>query len=402
MKKIKYLVLFIFLFLLIPINISADEHLTCSKIIDEHEKYLQYKSEFDDTDCSNIDSEEKSAKCTDLSTKINSKLQYLYNSIDSYPDCELPEIKKTLEDNDTTCKSVYHTDLKKTTNSIMAIFYIIAPFLLILFGSIDLTKIVTANDPEGIKKARSNLIKRFAAFILIFLLPAFINIVLSFISQEYKLDGNYYSCKSEFYYYQRKYVARYKKNGIRSGGSVTLSGDFNGLYTIRDSAPGYGDSYYQGYSNIGQCVWFARSRAKEIVDEISKNGGMTKEKAANLLEILDSNCGNGGEWLEVGREMGFKTSTNVSDVAAPALISWKKKDSYGHVAVIESVTDDKVIMSEGWSTSDDKSSCPNDWDCIGFAINEYNKEDFINGVGASYGTNYYFSGYVFFTELEGE
>ncbi|MBR2713003.1 MAG: CHAP domain-containing protein [Bacilli bacterium] len=406
-RKIK-IALVLFLLLMIPFGVKA-EKITCSRIMNEHENYLQYKDQFDSINCNDIDSSEKAAKCTDLSTNINSSLQFLYNSVDSYPNCSTSEIQTTLNDNDTNCKSVYQTDMKETTKKIMTFFYVVAPFLLILFGSIDLTKIVSANDPEGMKKAKSNLTKRVIAFLLIYILPLFVNLSLSFVSNEYKLDGNYYSCKTQYYSYQQKFSSRYSTR--RSSSSVTLSGAFNGKYTIRDSAPGMGDIYYYSfnntnsvYSNTGQCVWYARSRAKEIVAEIAKNNGMSQERADKLMQILDSDCGDGGQWLEVGQDMGFKTSTNVADVAAPALISWKQDGGAGHVAVIESVDNGKVVMSEGWSSTS-LTSCPSTWDCVRFSKDEYTIDEWINGKGAGYtsgsGTKY-FSGYVFFTELEGE
>ena len=250
-KRINYLFLMLFL-LLIPVVGHAESKYSCSRVVNEHENYLQYKDEFDSINCDTVSSESDAAKCNELTTKMNSSLQYLYNTVDSHPECINDDIQNTLDDNDTKCKSVYQTDLKDTTSRIMTIFYIIAPFLLILFGSIDLTKIVAANDPEGMKKARSNLTKRTIAFLLIFIVPFFVNLVLSFISNEYKLDGNFYSCETNYYFYQKKYVATYTKS---KRSMVTTSADWHIDWFQGDdrwaSHAWYGDSGSVGAAGCG-------------------------------------------------------------------------------------------------------------------------------------------------------
>ena len=56
---------------------------------------------------------------------------------------------------------------------------ILAPILLIIFGSLDYAKAVIANDDKGLNKATSNFIKRCIAAVAVFFLPFLINFVLS-------------------------------------------------------------------------------------------------------------------------------------------------------------------------------------------------------------------------------
>lgn len=71
----------------------------------------------------------------------------------------------------------------------------IIPILLILMGTIDMTKAVVSNDDKGIKDATSKLIKRVLAAILFFFATTIVNIVIGRIA-EAGIDGtdNWQSC----------------------------------------------------------------------------------------------------------------------------------------------------------------------------------------------------------------
>lgn len=55
---------------------------------------------------------------------------------------------------------------------------IIAPFLLIIFGSLDYFKAVIASDMEAMKKAKSKFPKRLIAFLLLIIVPSIISIIM--------------------------------------------------------------------------------------------------------------------------------------------------------------------------------------------------------------------------------
>lgn len=55
---------------------------------------------------------------------------------------------------------------------------IIAPIILLVMGTIDMTKAVAASDEKAIKTAVSTLLKRFIICIIILLLPIIVNLIM--------------------------------------------------------------------------------------------------------------------------------------------------------------------------------------------------------------------------------
>jgi flagellum-specific peptidoglycan hydrolase FlgJ len=96
--------------------------------------------------------------------------------------------------------------------------------------------------------------------------------------------------------------------------------DYNGVnYNTSGSYP------------AGQCTWYAYNRVKQL-------GGS-----------VDEYMGNGGEWGTTAKRLGYKTSTSPK---AGYLISFHpgvagSSSQYGHVAFVEAVGDDGILISEG-------------------------------------------------------
>lgn len=63
-------------------------------------------------------------------------------------------------------------------NEILGAVRIIAPILIILFGSIDFAKAVIAGKQDNMKKAQSDFIKRIIAGVAIFLIPTLVDIIM--------------------------------------------------------------------------------------------------------------------------------------------------------------------------------------------------------------------------------
>ena len=171
----------------------------------------------------------------------------------------------------------------------------------------------------------------------------------------------------------------------------------SGEWLIRTVAPTSSDvAFTRKSDNRGQCVWYAQARAYEVALELAQNGKITNEEAANIGDKLFSIYGDAGVWVE--RSSGtFRTSSDINDLQAGAIISWKKSGGYGHVAFIEEVTNDSVTITEGWATN--TNSCPNDWSCINFNNKTMTLDEFYDSYGPYYTGNYSFSGYIF--PLEG-
>lgn len=64
-------------------------------------------------------------------------------------------------------------------NSVLKYIRIIVPILIILLGSLDFAKAVTAGKEDEMKKAQSTFVKRIIAGILVFFVPVLVNLIMS-------------------------------------------------------------------------------------------------------------------------------------------------------------------------------------------------------------------------------
>lgn len=101
----------------------------------------------------------------------------------------------------------------------------------------------------------------------------------------------------------------------------------------RDNKYIYGTGYLEG-----ECVWYAKGRA----DEILASWGSSMKYTAT---------GDGGDFCTKARNAGYKVNSNIDNIEEGSIISWKYFVSnyngwYGHVAIVEQVYKDnngKVI-----------------------------------------------------------
>ena len=78
-----------------------------------------------------------------------------------------------------TCKDLLGEELLNKINQYLNIVKICIPILLIGFGIVDFTKATFANDEDAMKKSQKRFIKRIIIAIIIFLVPIFVNLILS-------------------------------------------------------------------------------------------------------------------------------------------------------------------------------------------------------------------------------
>lgn len=179
-------------------------------------------------------------------------------------------------------------------------------------------------------------------------------------------------------------------------------------FTIRDHAPtpsewGRDKIVYPGSAGyIGECPWYAKNRAGEIIDELYKNGSLTEKQYKKYYERLRSTSGDGGEYYPggVASKAGYNGSTNIEDLRAGSFIGmsshWSSKGvTYGHVAVVESVSEDKIVITEG---SDTNNTCTStNFGCLKFGYKEFNSyQEFYDYYQNPNG--YMFKGYLYFLE----
>ena len=178
---------------------------------------------------------------------------------------------------------------------------------------------------------------------------------------------------------------------INVSSNLCFTGENN--WNIRTVAPTSKDyAFTIVSSNRGQCVWYAVARTYEVALELGERGIFSDDEVENVRKKIFSVGGNGGDWVETSSGI-FQTSTNIKDLEAGALISWKEPGDYGHIAFIEEVTSDSVTISEGWSRYRD--SCPSNWGCVAFNLKTMSIDEFYNSYGPHYTGSYVFSGYIY-------
>ncbi len=390
--KLKRIIVVLFLLLIsffIPTRSLAEE-VTCNKILDVIEEYNDVVEELENTDCKKTTDNDIVKLCNDDNTKKAFLLSKIFKYNDQVENCNSTQLKKIIKENSENCTNVYGSTLKDITTNVMSIFYIIAPFLLIIFGSLDFSKIVVMNDPKMIKESRTKFFKRLAAFVLLYLTPACVSFALNLNLSQYTLTGNVYSCKTEYTYQMNRWETTYIPPVTTSSGSggsgnsnLGLSGN-NGIFDIRTSAPTSSNSYFDfGASNLYQCVWYAQHRA---IEALSTSNLSESEKNTKVNLIKKSN-GNGWAWYPIAVSghssvrgddestasedslVKFQSSNDYTKPRAGSLIAWRWTDKgctsywgqicngshpeYGHVGFIEDVdtANNKVLLSEGWKKS---------------------------------------------------
>ena len=123
-----------------------------------------------------------------------------------------------------------------------------------------------------------------------------------------------------------------------------------------------------------------------------------KNKAMLAVRNMNSNA---SEWWNNPNLSVFSASSDYKNVKSGSIIVWKYSDSYasqmggnyGHVAIVEYVSNGKVIVTHSYS------SCPNlgsGWECLSFHNETFDSLDnFYNWVN-NYGSGkFIFRGYIY-------
>lgn len=183
-------------------------------------------------------------------------------------------------------------------------------------------------------------------------------------------------------------------------------------YTIRENKP---TSSEWGGSNmlvppskpslIGECPWYAKNRAAEIITELYNNGSLTDTQYNKYLKRVKTTSGDGGTFYPGGAaDNGYNGSTNIADLKAGSFIgmSSQKSDAgkkYGHVAIVEYVSEDLIVITEGWRLKKPQTYCSSysDFSCVEFRHKTFNSyQEFYNYYHDPNG--YMMKGYLYFLE----
>lgn len=179
-----------------------------------------------------------------------------------------------------------------------------------------------------------------------------------------------------------------------------LNGEY-ATYPIRNAKPTANDKYfndpYLGNSNRGQCVWYTRGRAMEI---IATADGIDEEKRDLAFEAVRGTRGNGKDWWNNPGLKDFNSSSDYTKPKTGSIIVWKwtynnsSGNNYGHVAIIEEINESEqtITITEGWTNT---GSCPNSWSCVVFNSKTMTTDEYYNWVWHRSNDRYQFLGYVY-------
>lgn len=180
-------------------------------------------------------------------------------------------------------------------------------------------------------------------------------------------------------------------------------------FTIRTTAPTpaewYKATWYKNPSSpglVGECVWYAKNRAKEIIYELYSNGSLTDKQYKSFINRINNSRGNGVSYNPTDKNKSqYPGSTDINAAKSGSFIGMSsyfspKGKKYGHVAIIESVTENEVIVTEGWSKNDCTSF--NNWsNCFTFSTTTYTTNEFLDRYKVN-GYGYEYNGYLYFLE----
>lgn len=180
----------------------------------------------------------------------------------------------------------------------------------------------------------------------------------------------------------------YTSNSPMYNNSIQFFGNINGNY------------FNLNASNYGECPWYAKGRAIEII----ANSNMPDDLKQRAISTLRSTLGNGRAWYSNTPTDLFSRSNDLYAAKPGAIVSWSggkvcKFDPTGycgHVGIVEDVEYDssgravKVLMSEGWNNYDEHGRKLG----AAYSLKWWNIEKFKSYYSRA-GKTYYFNGYVY-------
>ena len=366
MKKYKKLVLIIILFLvtLFPTLVFA-KTVSLQEINSLVEQYYDIEDKLEELDCRDNSDYENVSKCTNANINKSLILSKIFKYCENSSLCDNATIQSVLNDNKDNCSNVVGSTLSDLYKRVSTAFYILGPFLLIIFGSLDFAKIVAMSDPETLKKSRKNFSIRLTAFVILMFLPQILNIILSLNASNYDLKGEVYNCKTDIVYQKKNWrVIHLQMNSMASSignrtivyGGITNDADAERLNTeLTDMLhtvyhdrrnpgimqqgpfPKWWNSSNNGLSKF-QCTWWAKGRASQYLEQY---GTVYKE--------YPTEYGNGGDYYSVNKSNGY---FKYGQTPKPnSIISWKQGGEAGHVAYVEGVGQDGIYISHAGSGS---------------------------------------------------
>lgn len=227
-KKFLYMFFtFFFCFIFVnPVYADPENEANCGDMAKLIEDYDFYSDLIKGIDCTDTSDEETVITCNDNKLRINITVSEImkYNDMFNVCDSQKADVNRIISENEDRCSQIFDDDFTNFVNGVMIVFYIVAPILLILFGSLDYAKAVVASEAEALKKANQRFLKRLAATILIFLAPVITNLIISFNISDYYLSGNSYACDFNYTVFNKKWNIKYVPKQTNTSSNTTTAG----------------------------------------------------------------------------------------------------------------------------------------------------------------------------------
>lgn len=190
MKRIKKITLILF-FIMLFIPLATVKAASCADVKSAVNEIESLEAQYTSLKCDEASDGQTLSKCNTITANKMKTLEdiFYYNSEKKCKSVDLSSIINKYKDN---CSNEFSSELKSITKTVMNLFYITAPFLMVIFGSLDFFKIVAGNNPDEIKKHRTNFFKRLTAFVLLYLTPFITNIIFSVMP--YNIQADAYIC----------------------------------------------------------------------------------------------------------------------------------------------------------------------------------------------------------------
>ena len=223
----------------------------CSDINNEINNYYDIVEKLDDLNCNSYADSSVVNSCNEYNLRKAESLELLFEYNNEDNDCEKEILESIVEDNSETCSNSFDSEIKSLTSKVMTIFYVIAPFLLIIFVSIDLAKIVVSSGPDQVKDARKKIARRFLAFILLFISPAVVNILLSVVGDN-RITGNSdrYICNTSIIYHKDTPKSSQTYISPSYASSSTILSNYSVTYDSSLVQSNISSEYYSKVKNI--------------------------------------------------------------------------------------------------------------------------------------------------------
>ena len=327
-KKLLFIILL--LMIVMPVSVHADS--TCAKIKSELQNYNNVVNQMNSLGCDTTTDNNKIVTCGTLKTKKTMYLQNLYGYQEANKTCKISGFTNVLNDNKTTCSDSLSSDLKKTTKTFMNLFYVLAPFLLILFGSLDFMKIITDSNPDNIKKNRTRFFKRLAALLLLYFTPGIISLILD--NTVYTVYSKKVVCTSIISLSSNENIQDNKTvTGTYGGANSASSGSAKAIAeaakSVKEHNKAHGYSYGCNYAKIQNVL----SNGKTICCADLVALSLYKAKIYDAKTINGYPKSSAGGTAEFLQSKGWKVITNPKDLQAGDVLFYSQHPGCRNVTI---------------------------------------------------------------------